>query len=245
MGKEIIESLIHVIAILPLLFLCIKTDNSKRIKLIILFVMYFIGYQVLLRLPFYFSSFQFIEGDWNWSGKLLAIIGSLIFYSFFKNNFYPHHFLTIKQEKKSLRRIIIIIAVISVISIIGGFLFNNESWNLETLFFQLTLPGMDEEIAYRGIMLGILSSILSEKIRIFKITISNPSIWIIGILFGLIHALKLNSDWELSFNILYFVETFILGTVWGWMAVKSKSILLPIISHNLSNTFMSLIGMIK
>ncbi|PHQ57642.1 MAG: CPBP family intramembrane metalloprotease [Lutibacter sp.] len=245
MKKEIIESLIHIIAILPLLILCVKKENSKRTKLIILFVLYFIGYQVLLRLPFYFSTFKFINGDWNWSGKLLAMTGSLIFYYLFKNNFRRHHFLTIKQDKKTLRRISIVIAVISLIAIIEGFLFYNESWNLETVLFQSTLPGIDEEIAYRGIMLGILSSILLEKIQVFKIYIHNPSIWIVGILFGLIHALRLNSEWELSFNILYFVQTFIFGTAWGWMAIKSRSILLPIISHNLSNTLMNLIGMIK
>jgi len=245
MKKEIIESLIQVISIAPLIFLFIRKDNPKKTKLLILFILYFIGYQILIRLPFYFSFFRFIEGNWNWSGKLLTIAGSFIFFFFFKKDFYPHHFLTIKQEKKSLRKNAIIVIIISLIAILEGYLFYNESWNFETILFQSTLPGIDEEIAYRGIMLGILSSILIDKIRIFKKITFNPSIWIIGIIFGLIHALKLNSDWEVSFNTFYFVKTFILGTVWSWMVIKSKSILLPIVSHNLSNTLANLVGMMK
>ncbi len=245
MTKDVLESLIHVAVLLPFLFLCLKKDLRNKAKLISLFVIYFLGLQILLKSPFHFSSLNFIEGSWNWSGKIFAIVGSLFFYLFFKKNFYPHHFLTIRQEKKSLKKIFTVISVIAFIAIIEGFLFYNKSWDWETILFQSTLPGIDEEIAFRGIMLGILSSILVDEIRILNINIYNPSIWIIGILFGLIHALKLNLDWKLTFDIVYFIKTFLLGTIWGWMAIKSRSILLPLISHNLSNTLPNLIGMIK
>jgi membrane protease YdiL (CAAX protease family) len=131
------------------------------------------------------------------------------------------------------------------LSIIEGVLFYNQKLNIETLLFQLTLPGIDEEIAYRGIILGLFSSFMVNKISLWKITIHHPSIWIVGTLFGLIHALQFNQEWELTFDLLYFIKTFLLGTIWSYMTIKTKSILFPVLSHNLSNTLTNLIGMMK
>jgi len=201
MNKALLEILIHLFTVLPFIYIFRNKGNERSKKLVLLFIFYFISNQLLLNLPLYFSSFQFINYYWNWSGKILAVVGSLIFYFYFKDWFQPYHFIRFRQEKASQRKVYIVMAIISIIAITEGILFYYKSWNLETLPFQLTLPGIDEEIAYRGIMLGILSSVMSEKIKIFKVEITHPSIWINGLLFGMIHALRLNPEWKLKFNV--------------------------------------------
>jgi membrane protease YdiL (CAAX protease family) len=245
MFLSFVESIIHLIVLIPFIYFFIEKENTRKVKLLLLFILYFLGYQFIIRLPFHFETLNVFGGKWNWSGKIFTTIGSLIFYYYFKDLFYPNNFITTKQEKKSIRFSIILATVLLLIAIIEGFIFYNVKWNIETIFFQATLPGIDEEIAYRGIMLGILSTVLIKETKLFNKFKLNPAIWIVGILFGLIHALKLNKEFTVSFDMLYFIQTFVFGVIWSWMTVKSKSILLPMLSHNLVNTLPTIIGMLK
>ncbi|MBP7500508.1 MAG: CPBP family intramembrane metalloprotease, partial [Chryseobacterium sp.] len=43
----------------------------------------------------------------------------------------------------------------------------------------------------------------------------------------------------------YFIQTGFAGYIWGWITIKSRSILLAILSHNFSNFFGTLSTMIK
>ena len=110
--------------------------------------------------------------------------------------------------------------------------------NLETLFYQFSMPGMGEEIAYRGIMLGLLTKILKSKNLIL-----NSSVWVTAILFGLAHGFSLSSEFSITFNIQPFLRTMIYGLIWGWITIRSGSILLALISHNLGNGIGNLIRM--
>ena len=62
------------------------------------------------------------------------------------------------------------------------FIFGKSEFDIETLLFQLTIPGIDEEIMYRGVLLGLLMSCIKDK-RFFRNYIG---ILIIAILFGFI-----------------------------------------------------------
>jgi membrane protease YdiL (CAAX protease family) len=218
---------------------------SEKLLLLLLFSFFFIMMQFFLRLPINAPELDIIEGSWNWSGKIYATTASLIFYFSTKHLFQHHQYLKIQQSLNSRKKVRLIFFIILLYAIAEGLFFYNKNFNGETLLFQATLPGIEEELAYRAIMLGLLSTLLVDKFKIFKFYIHSPTIWIIGILFGLIHALKLNTDWSLSFNGIYFIKTFVLGVIWNWMTLKTKSILLPIVSHNLANFIPNLIGMLK
>lgn len=245
MAKAITINVIYLGIILPVILLAVNKNNQKWQKGIVWVGLYFVVYKIILLAPSYFS-WLLIDGlSWNWTGKILAILFSLFFYYKFKPDLGQGLYINLKPERKYLKLSIIILGLVSAISIIEGILFYNQKWDTETLLFQLTLPGIDEEIAYRGIILGLFSSIMLEKISFGKIVIHHPAIWIVGILFGLIHALQFNDHWNLTFNLLYFIKTFLLGTIWGYMTIKTRSILMPILSHNLSNTLANVIGMLK
>ena len=122
-----------------------------------------------------------------------------------------------------------------------SFLFFFSKFNLETLAFQISLPGIDEEIMFRGILLGLLATSLKDKISF----LGNPSVLLTAILFGFMHALTLNKDYSINFEPIYFIQTGFAGYVWGWITIKSRSILLAIVSHNFSNFFGTLSTMIK
>ena len=122
-----------------------------------------------------------------------------------------------------------------------GVLLGSDKFNLETLAFQLTMPGIDEEIMFRGILLGLLMSALKPKIPF----LGNPSVLLTAILFGFVHALTIDKNNSVGFEPLYFVQTFIGGYAWARVTVQTRSVLLAVLSHGFSNFFSALATMLK
>lgn len=241
MIKTIFESLLQLAVVLPMIFIFLKKYDKENIKRVIFFTLIFICYQILLSLPKNFEFLKIIHGNWNWNGKILGILFGIVCYFLFRHLFIDHDYFTLKQDKTYLKETSIVSIIVVLFATIIWAIFGKSEFNLETLAFQLTLPGIDEEIMYRGILLGLLMSGLKSQVKF----IGNPSLLISSVLFGVIHALKLNDDFAVNFNLIYSLQTGIAGYAWGWITIKSRSILLGILSHNLSNFFGTLAMMIK
>lgn len=241
MTRHIYESLLQLVVVLPMIFLFLKKYDKENIKKILVFSLVFICYQILLNLPKYFDFLKIINGNWNWNGKILGILFGILCYFLFHHLFKDYDYFTLKQDMTYLKKTSIVSLAMVILASIIWFIFGKSEFDLESLVFQLTLPGIDEEIMYRGILLGLLMSILNIKVRF----IGNPSLLISSILFGIIHALKLNEGFTPNFNLIYFLQTGFAGYVWGWVTIKSRSIILAVLSHNFSNFFGTLVTMIK
>lgn len=241
MIKIILEAFLQVFIVIPFAILFLKEKNNTNFKRILIVVFCYIFYQIFLVLPRINSIFDFIESSWNWDGKIYGIICGVICYLFFKKYFEENNFFTLKQSKDNFRGALFGTIGIVLLSTLIWFLLGNSEFNLETLLFQISLPGIDEEIMFRGILLGLLTTSLKSKVPF----LGNPSVLLTAVLFGFMHALTLSENFSISFNSFYFIQTGFAGYVWGWITLKSRSILLAILSHNFSNFFGTLSTMIK
>jgi uncharacterized protein len=241
MARIIYESLLQLAIVLPMIFIFLRKYDKENIKRILVFSLIFICYQIFLNLPKHFDFLKIIKSDWNWNGKILGILFGVICYFLFRHLFIDHDYFGLKQDKTYFKRATIVSIIVVLSASILWYIFGKSEFNLESLAFQLTLPGIDEEIMYRGILLGLLMSGLKVQVKF----IGNPSLLIISILFGIIHALKLVEGFIPNFNLIYFLQTGLAGYAWGWVTIKSRSIVLAIISHNFSNFFGTLAMMIK
>lgn len=242
--RVLTESIIWLVIVAPIILTYRKRDTTSRRLLVLFFVFYLVNH-ILLHLPRYYDELDFVGGRWNWTGKLLSIAGSTLFYLLFRKYFRENDFVTVRQKEGSLRTVSLVTLGMLLVWSIGFFFGKTVAFNIETLAFQLTMPGFDEEFAYRGIALGLLVSALSDQITIGKWNIGNPAVWITATLFGLAHGVHLTKDWhaQVDWNILW--GTFLFGWILAWMTLKSRSILIPIVLHNLSNTIGYLIMMLK
>lgn len=237
--------MVELLIVSPVIIYTLKKSNIKW-KVLVLFCLFFLLNQLLLELPRKFEHLKIIESNWNWSGKIYAIVGSILFYLVFKKEFSDNDFFKIKQAKNSLKPTILTTLCVTFLAIIiSYFLFGTSQPNAETLIFQLTMPGFDEEIAFRGIMLGLLATALKEKIEFGFFGFGNPAVLTTSILFGLIHSLGIDEHWNVTQDWIYFLQTFLIGLVLGWMTIKSRSILMPILSHNLINSVGTITTWIK
>lgn len=179
----------------------------------------------------------------NWSGKIYSIIVSLIFLILYKGNKIKDYYLTLSQNKKEKRKVILITFCLFVLVLLLGNKSKPINFNLEKLTYQMTIPGIDEELAYRGIMLSLLSQIFIPYFKLGRIIKVNPAILVTSILFGLIHSLFINNNFELNFNSYSFVVTFLFGYTLGYITILTKSILLPLVIHNTWNTILQIFKM--
>lgn len=240
MTKLLLENGLRLLLISPIIFFCLKNKSFETIKIVFVFVLYFILFQLSLSLPFIFpeTNFNIFDGKWNWSGKIYSIVTSFLFLILYRKFPLQDYFLTLKQDKKFLKTGILIVVFGLLIQSIISFNVKSKIFNIETLLYQFSLPGIGEEIAFRGIMLGLLIKALKSKYSWF-----NPAIIITSILFGLIHSLFISNNYEIAFNPAYFVRSFLHGLIWSWITIKSGSILLALISHNINNGVGNIIKM--
>lgn len=235
-----LEAMLQLGMIIPLCIFFLDKKAKDNYLQILFFVLIYIGSESILLLPNYIKQLNFIQSNWNWEGKILGITYGIICYYVFRKRFTPNNLFTLKQKRENIRiTSIVSISVVVIMSLIYYFIAESD-FDIETLAFQLTMPALDEEIISRGVLLGLLLTILKDKVSY----LGNPSIFITGILFGLSHALTLNNNFEINFDSIYFIHTGLGGYIFGWLALKSRSILLPILTHGFTNFFAAFATMI-
>jgi uncharacterized protein len=239
--RLILEPILQIIFIAVFALFFVNQRTKENYLRILFFALIYVVYQIVLVLPKLFQPLNLIESSWNWDGKLYAIIFGVICYFAFRKYFSDNDFFTWRQDKDGFKKSLFVAVLIVVLATTLGALLGSDKFNLETLAFQLTMPGIDEEIMFRGILLGLLMSSLKPKIPF----LGNPSVLLTAILFGFVHALTIDKTNSVNFEPIYFVQTFIGGYAWAWVTVQTKSILLAILSHGFSNFFSALATMLK
>jgi hypothetical protein len=104
----------------------------------------------------------------------------------------------------------------------------------ETNAYQLTLPGLEEEPFYRGVLLLALAQAFRGRATFLGIDWSWGA-FLSSTLFGLAHAFGF-SDGSFSFDPLTFLLTGVPALVLVWMRERTGSLLLPILLHNFGNS---------
>ena len=236
-SQIIIQSLLNIAIIFPIMFWFMKERTRKNyIRILTIAFCYFVSVLALI-LP-NITVFNFIGGSWNWDGKIYSIACGIAMYFIFRKQFSENDFFTLKQNKEGLKAAIWTAIAIISLQTLGGAL-RSKDFNLETLLFQLSMPGIDEEIIFRGILLGLMCS----SLRVGRSTAWNPSIMINTILFGLVHTWNYQ-DGTLDINVVSFIGTGLVGYCLTYITLKTRSILLAILTHNLCNFLPNLVSML-
>ncbi len=234
----LLEPILHLVIILPLLLIFMKERTTKNYLRVLCIVGCYLIYYFALTLQYHFDCFNIFDGSWNWDGKIYGIVCGIAIYFIFRRQFSENNFFTLKQNKEGLKSALKVAVAILAIAILGGVV-NDREFNIETLLFQISMPGIDEEIMYRGVLLGLMCSALRAGGAAWR----SPAIIINAVLFGLVHSLTLG-DGALQFNSVNFMWTGLLGYGFGYITIKTRSILIPMLTHNLYNFTLNLLAMI-
>lgn len=175
--------------------------------------------------------------NWNWVGKLGAIAVTLLTYALMSKPLKAEAGLFALPRPPEWRSVVIV-------SLLLCALFWSVAWSLETpkpltaetIAFQATMPGLDEEASFRGVLLALLVGALGKPYRFAGISIGWGALPIIAF-FGLAHAVEaagaMPIDW--SSIAITFALTGMTGVGLLWLKERTGSILVPIVVHNLIN----------
>ena len=154
-----INPLLNIAVILPLLLLFMKERTRENYCRIFSIVLCYYICNLALTAQFHIDCLNIIGGSWNWDGKIYGIIWGIVAYFIFRDQFSENKFFTFKQNREGLKPAIwAAILVIGIPTLLGTL--NTKEFNLETLLFQITMPGLDEEIMFRGVLLGLMCGCL-------------------------------------------------------------------------------------
>ena len=152
--------------------------------------------------------------------------------------------LRLKQNENSIKFSLIFILFFLISALIVGFLSKKGSFDSRTLLYLAIMPGLNEELIYRGFLLGLLDKIFNRKYKLFG-TNFGLGIFLISIVFGLLHGFHLTEDYKLQFdNISNIILTGTFGFIFAFIKERSGSLVFPIIAHSTIDFFHFLIRMI-
>ena len=238
MSEQLTLSLLILVSSIPIV-LVFRENGANLKKYVGLLTLYHIMYVGILFLPIAFTNLSILDGTMNWTGKVLTIIFSLVFYFIVRNNYGDNDFIMSLPSKDSYKKVLIVgLTTIVVMCALTMLFSKGKPLNIEKLAYQLTMPGIDEEL-WRGILLGFIVIIVKKG----KFKFGHPAIWITTIIFALSHSLYFQ-NWDLGFALDAFIITGVLGYTLGWMTIYSRSILAALIFHNLINFSTNIIEML-
>jgi len=179
--------------------------------------------------------------QWNWIGKALEFSWPLIIV-FILGWLTPEEVgLKLPKEKSGWLPGLIVGLVFASYAIIMSLLFGDEipqdKLNLETIFYQMTMPGLAEEIVYRGVFLVILNKYLGRQWKFWGIRFGWGLV-LVSILFVLVHIITYSSgEKQIVWNTCpdSILEYLAISFSLGFLREKTGSIWPCVVCHNIVN----------
>lgn len=241
--ESFLQWLACVLVVLPLIAVATRRErkNGRSIalqRLIMLALFFFIS----LALARSDTAFQWLPSPWQ--GMVLE--GVFAFSVILATQTVQFSGINLKISRNAWRDVLfatllllVFVAIRSAALQFTGISGTNQGFGYEFLIFQLTLPGITEELVYRGVIQSHLNNMYSKPWQIWKITCGWGLI-VTTILFWAVHAFQVNG-WEVSFHWKTLTLPLVVGLVLGWMRERSNSLVPSIIAHNLVNFLVTII----
>ena len=179
-----------------------------------------------------------IGGEWNWQGKLAALLATIAIAGLPALGFRRAGF-TLSHEPGSMTAALPVAAIYCAFFVVLATAFPGDRPNAEHIAFQLTMPGLEEEPFYRGVLLLALDQAFRGRKRVLGVDWGWGAV-LSCVLFGMAHAFG-SSSGGFSFDPVTMALTGIPSLIAIWLRLRTGSLLLPIVLHNFGNAFSLLV----
>ena len=232
------------------ILIAILIEYKKSIKnwhILLLFLIFGLLDNVLYIITELYPNLQIIKyHTWNnylgcnWSAKIYSIVLALGLLIPLRSIINPNEIgLTLKQNSGSIRFSLICITFILVAAIFIGFLSKKGPFDTKTLLYLAIMPGLNEELIYRGFLLGFLNKLFDRRFKILGTNLGWGAI-ISTIVFGLLHGFQLSGDYQFHFDFMAIVSTGFYGFIFVLIRERSGSLVFPVIAHGTEDFFIYL-----
>ena len=171
---------------------------------------------------------------WNWIGKIISIVVLLAAIGLIPSVSRKDVGLHLRQAPGSIGPALVCLALLCALSW-GVEAWANDGRDLspERFAFQALMPGLDEELFFRGLFLTFLVRAFDERWQLLGARVG-PAAAVATFLFGAGHGLTV-ANGQLHFDPLAFALTGTIGFGLLWLRQRTGSLLMPIGAHNIIN----------
>ena len=233
---QAIVMLVFLIPFFLIAFFHVKPELNKNGLLLIAILFFFLSEASQ------FSPRIFIFKDlyWNWQGKSLSFFGTLLLVYFWNGITFQEIGVTRKLNKGSIFPVILTVLISLILEILISERGRGAS-PFSTWLFQATLPGLDEEILYRGVLLTLANNVFGKPWKVFGAKIGWGFI-LTSLLFSFLHMVSVGSNMSITINWGNFFIPFSGGIVLAYLKERSGNIWTSVIYHNLANIASVFVG---
>lgn len=241
---SLLTPLLWIAIMLPFIIIAILKTEKTNLKFLFYFVLYF-GLDCLIQaLSKDFINLDSIGLHFAWGGKLLSLLLSLgIIFSLNKKNREAVGFTLKTNSKKQVKfGVSVFLGFLAFDFIFKMILFpKGGTFDWETFLFQASMPGLTEEIAFRGIGFWLLDKAFPPKWN-YKGVQFGWGFIIITILFGVGHGVILTTDYQVKFDFVTIIYLILISSFSvGVLRKFSGNLIFPIIGHNCINLMNAII----
>jgi len=236
----IAEEVLLILATVPLVFLAGWSTGQKATVLVGLFLGLLFIDQILSRLP-YLLNLSLPGTSWNWAGKILSLVWPILFVWLSSRFDRKHIGLTFQHRKETLLPAsILTVSLIALAGVMNLVFAEGSPSDVETTAFQATMPGLAEELVYRGVYLAILDRAYEPDTEILGAPVG-WGVLITSVVFGFGHGLSLDG-WTPTLTLFPFAYSVVLGTLFAWLRERTESLVFPVVAHNGFNVIQYLVA---
>lgn len=206
------------------------------------FGLLFVGYLVLddfiTGLPYTFDVFDLNPARWNWAGKVYSLVFAAVTMVLFGLNAKATGLVL---PQRNVRTGALALIPLIVMGVVLAMVHQPAPPSGETIAFQLLMPGLAEELAFRGVAPALLLGLLRNQDP------PDRTPWVViciaAIPFGAAHALSYSGG-AFGFDLSQGLWTASGGIIYGWLRFSTGSLLFPLLAHSLTNVAFALTPLI-
>lgn len=220
--------------VVPLIAASVGAGRRRSVALwALLFLGLLILDQALLYLPIQMHLNDALHLHWNWFGKLFVLAWAVPFLAFGPITFTDAGFR--KPKPGTAARAATIVAIVALVAFVThGFLRSGTPRSAEAILYQLTMPAIAEELAFRGVLFAVIEQAFGGRDSIGNPWWKSRAVWLTAIAFALMHGWGAVNG-ALQFNVLACALPLIFGVVAGALRKYSGSIVYPMALHSVVN----------
>lgn len=236
--------LIWILIILPFIIVAVCKSEKANLKFVGLFILYFLADSYVQHLSRLYFDLELLGLKFAWIGKILSLSFALIvIFTISKEDRAELGFTSKFNSKRQVQIAILIFLGFLLFDFIFKFMLfpKGAAFDLETFIFQMTLPGLTEELVFRGILFWLLDKAFKPTWD-FKGVKFGWGFAIVTILFAEAHGIMLTENYELKFDLITIIYLAIISSLsLGILRKLSGNIIFPVLGHNAINTINAVI----
>jgi len=240
---SLLTPLIWLLVMSPIFILAFIKSKKGNLKFLLLFIIFYL-FDNYLQIFSKQLVPDFFGLKFSWIGKLLSLALSLglIFYVN-KNDRKEIGFTTTINTRSQVKFGVLVFLGFLIFDFVFKFVLfpKGGTFDLETFVFQATMPGLTEEILFRGIYLWIFDKVFLPSWN-YRGVQFGWSFIIVTLLFGVAHGVVITSDYQFKFDIITIVYlTLISSLSLGILRKFSGNLIYSIVGHNVINVMNAII----